>query len=88
MRLDDLVHRVDAIDDRSILGRLDQLLQELDVLLAPSTGHDRYKVRPELLRGDERAAAWKRIVAEAPQFGDYEHKTDREIPVVRVTREP
>jgi deazaflavin-dependent oxidoreductase (nitroreductase family) len=50
-------------------------------------GPDRYKVRPELLRGDERAAAWKRIVAEAPQFGGYEHKTDRDIPVIRLTRE-
>jgi deazaflavin-dependent oxidoreductase (nitroreductase family) len=50
-------------------------------------GHDRYKVHPELLEGEERAAAWRRIVAEAPQFGGYEHKTDREIPVVRLTRE-
>jgi deazaflavin-dependent oxidoreductase (nitroreductase family) len=51
-------------------------------------GRDRFKVRPEILAGEERAAAWKRIVAEAPQFGSYEHKTDREIPVVRLTREP
>ena len=51
-------------------------------------GRDRFKVRPELLRGDERAAAWKRVVAEAPQFGGYEHKTDRDIPVIRLTREP
>src|SRR2546423_913449 len=50
-------------------------------------GADRFKVRPELLRGDERAVAWKRIVAEAPQFGGYEHKTDRDIPVIRLTRE-
>jgi deazaflavin-dependent oxidoreductase (nitroreductase family) len=50
-------------------------------------GRDRYKVRPELLRGDERAGAWKRIVAEAPQFGGYEHKTDRDIPVIQLTRE-
>jgi deazaflavin-dependent oxidoreductase (nitroreductase family) len=51
-------------------------------------GRDRFKVWPELLRGDERAAAWKRVVAEAPQFGGYEHKTDRDIPVIRLTREP
>jgi deazaflavin-dependent oxidoreductase (nitroreductase family) len=31
-------------------------------------GRDHMKVRPVLLRGEERAAAWKRIVAEAPQF--------------------
>ena len=35
-------------------------------------GRDRFKVRPEILAGDERAAAWKRIVAEAPAFGSYE----------------
>ena len=46
------------------------------------------KPGPELLSEDERAAAWTRIVAEAPQFGAYEHKTDREIPVVRLTRSP
>ena len=47
---------------------------------------DRFKVTPEVLVGEERAAAWRRIVAEAPQFGGYETKTDREIPVVRLTR--
>ena len=50
-------------------------------------GRERFKVRPEILPADERATAWKRIVAEAPQFGSYETKTDREIPVVRLTRE-
>jgi len=49
-------------------------------------GRDRYQVTPELLRGDERATAWKRIVREAPQFGGYLEQTDREIPVVRLTR--
>ena len=51
-------------------------------------GRSRMKVRPEILAGEQRAAAWKRIVAEAPPFGSYETKTDREIPVVRLTREP
>src|SRR5262249_20820021 len=50
-------------------------------------GHDRFKVPPRILGDEERATAWKRIVAEAPQFGGYETKTDREIPVVRLTRE-
>ena len=49
-------------------------------------GRDRYQVRPDLLRGEERAAAWERIVAAAPGFGAYQSKTDREIPVVRLTR--
>jgi deazaflavin-dependent oxidoreductase (nitroreductase family) len=50
-------------------------------------GHERFKVRPELLRGDERTAAWQRIVTNAPGYGAYERSTDREIPVVRLTRE-
>jgi deazaflavin-dependent oxidoreductase (nitroreductase family) len=50
-------------------------------------GHEKWKVRPELIDGDARAEAWRRIVAEAPQFGKYETTTDREIPVVRLIRE-
>jgi hypothetical protein len=44
-------------------------------------------VRPEILRGEERAAAWRRIVEAAPGYGRYEHITGREIPVVRLIRE-
>jgi deazaflavin-dependent oxidoreductase (nitroreductase family) len=51
-------------------------------------GDEKHKVRPEILRGEERAAAWEQVVREAPQFGTYTTKTDREIPVVRLTREP
>ena len=50
-------------------------------------GRERFKVRPELLRGEERADAWRRIVAASPGYGPYEHKTDREIPIVRLTPE-
>jgi deazaflavin-dependent oxidoreductase (nitroreductase family) len=50
-------------------------------------GRDRFKVRPQLLRGEERTDAWRRIVAEAPGYGRYEQMTDREIPVLRLTRE-
>jgi deazaflavin-dependent oxidoreductase (nitroreductase family) len=50
-------------------------------------GHDKWKVRPEPIEGVARDEAWKRIVAEAPQFGKYETTTDREIPVVRLIRE-
>jgi deazaflavin-dependent oxidoreductase (nitroreductase family) len=41
-------------------------------------------VRPESLKGEERAEAWRRIVAQSPGYGPYETKTDREIPVVRL----
>ena len=45
------------------------------------------KVRPESLRGEERAAAWRRIVSLAPGYGGYATKTDREIPVIRLVTE-
>ena len=41
-------------------------------------------VRPESLKGTERAEAWQRIVAQAPGYAGYATKTDREIPVVRL----
>jgi deazaflavin-dependent oxidoreductase (nitroreductase family) len=41
-------------------------------------------VTPQTLSGEERAAAWERITSERPNFADYEQKTDREIPVVRL----
>ena len=41
-------------------------------------------VTPQTLGGEERATAWERITRERPNFGDYEHKTDRVIPVVRL----
>jgi deazaflavin-dependent oxidoreductase (nitroreductase family) len=50
-------------------------------------GRDRFKVRPELLRGAERAEAWRRVVAAAPGYARYEAMTDREIPIVRLTPE-
>ncbi|WP_402463557.1 nitroreductase/quinone reductase family protein [Isoptericola aurantiacus] len=37
------------------------------------------------LHGEEREAAWSRIKAEAKQFAGYETKTDRVIPVIRLT---
>ena len=42
-------------------------------------------VTPRTLTGDGRAAAWKRITRERPNFAGYEKKTDREIPVVRLS---
>ena len=42
-------------------------------------------VTAETLAGDERAAAWERITSERPNFASYETKTDRRIPVIRLT---
>ncbi|MEV6269614.1 nitroreductase/quinone reductase family protein [Kribbella sp. NPDC004138] len=41
-------------------------------------------VRAEQLHGAERAAAWERIVEAAPRFAEYQVKTDRELPVIRL----
>jgi deazaflavin-dependent oxidoreductase (nitroreductase family) len=37
------------------------------------------------LAGQERDAAWQRITAEQPRFAGYEKKTDRVLPVIRLT---
>ncbi|GAA3536120.1 hypothetical protein AFL01nite_08520 [Aeromicrobium flavum] len=42
-------------------------------------------VMAEQLHGAEREAALASIIASAPQFAGYEQKTDRAIPVVRLT---
>ncbi len=42
-------------------------------------------VTAEQLHGADRAEAWQRIVASAPQFARFQRKTDRELPVIRLT---
>jgi deazaflavin-dependent oxidoreductase (nitroreductase family) len=49
-------------------------------------GTERYAVVAEEVTGPERDAQWEKIVAEAPGFGDYQEKTTRVIPLVRLTR--
>lgn len=44
------------------------------------------EVQAAELEPDERDVAWRRIVSEAPGFADYETRTTRVIPVVRLTR--
>jgi deazaflavin-dependent oxidoreductase (nitroreductase family) len=43
-------------------------------------------VEAELLAGAERESVWNRIVELAPGYGRYLEKTDREIPIFRLTR--
>jgi len=43
-------------------------------------------VRAEVLSGSERDEAWERFTAAAPGFRDYEQRTTRTIPVVRLHR--
>jgi hypothetical protein len=39
----------------------------------------------EQLEGERRAEAWQRITASQPRFAGYERKTDRPLPVLRLT---
>jgi deazaflavin-dependent oxidoreductase (nitroreductase family) len=48
----------------------------------------RHRVKPTSLHGADRSIAWKRITSEMPNFAEYQTKTDREIPVVRLIRIP
>jgi deazaflavin-dependent oxidoreductase (nitroreductase family) len=45
----------------------------------------RHHVRAEQLEGSRRAEAWARIVASRPSMGGYQEKTDRILPVLRLT---
>jgi deazaflavin-dependent oxidoreductase (nitroreductase family) len=47
-------------------------------------GGRQIKVEPQSLRGEERAAAWRKVVALAPGYAAYEKRTDREIPILRL----
>ena len=41
-------------------------------------------VTAEQLHGAERTQAWEQIIATAPRFGQYQQKTDRELPIIRL----
>ena len=43
------------------------------------------RVQVEQLEGDSRAAMWQQIIAAAKGFAGYESKTDRQIPVLRLS---
>jgi deazaflavin-dependent oxidoreductase (nitroreductase family) len=43
------------------------------------------RVRADSLDGSEYQAAWDRIVLLAPGYGSYLEKTDRRIPIIRLT---
>ncbi len=49
-------------------------------------GGEQFRVTAKQLEGDERAQAWRRITEVQPRYAGYERKTDRLIPVIRLTR--
>ncbi|MET7401790.1 nitroreductase family deazaflavin-dependent oxidoreductase [Dactylosporangium sp. NPDC005572] len=48
-------------------------------------GGRRVPARAEELTGAEREAAMRRIAASQPRFGGYERRTDRKLPVIRLS---
>jgi deazaflavin-dependent oxidoreductase (nitroreductase family) len=48
-------------------------------------GDRKFRARCESLTGKEREDAYARVASVAPQYGSYPKKTDREIPVLRIT---
>jgi deazaflavin-dependent oxidoreductase (nitroreductase family) len=48
-------------------------------------GEGEVPVSVEMLTGAERDRVWRRIADSAPGYGRYEEKTDREIPLFRLT---
>jgi deazaflavin-dependent oxidoreductase (nitroreductase family) len=49
-------------------------------------GGQKIPVTAEQLHGADREQAWQQIVAAVPRFSGYQQKTDREIPVIRLTQ--
>jgi deazaflavin-dependent oxidoreductase (nitroreductase family) len=47
---------------------------------------DRFKARASTAEGDERERLWKLMTAAWPAYDEYQTKTDRQIPVVVLTR--
>ena len=47
---------------------------------------DRFKARARVATPEEKPEAWRTMVAEWPQYDEYQEKTDREIPVVVLER--
>jgi deazaflavin-dependent oxidoreductase (nitroreductase family) len=49
-------------------------------------GPDRFKATARTAGSEERAEMWKTMTAEWPDYDGYQKKTDREIPIVVISR--
>lgn len=49
-------------------------------------GTERFAARAETLSSQEKARVWPHLVEVFPPYADYQKKTDRDIPVVRLRR--
>lgn len=46
--------------------------------------HSLYWSKPEILDGDEYAAVWAGLTADRPYYNDYQSRTERRLPLVRL----
>ena len=49
-------------------------------------GGTQMRVHPRQLEGEAREQAWQRITSSQPRYAGYQNKTDRSIPVIRLSR--
>jgi hypothetical protein len=49
-------------------------------------GPEHWRARAEVLPVEKRSEIWPRITAAMPNFGEYQAKTSRVIPVVQLVR--
>jgi deazaflavin-dependent oxidoreductase (nitroreductase family) len=49
-------------------------------------GTERFPVDATVLDGEERDRVWEEVVARMPGFGEYQQRTSRTIPVIRLVR--
>ena len=61
-------------------------LETFDGEITVELGTDTFPATARVLEGAERDAVYARQVAAEPQFGEYQRKTERIIPVVELVR--
>jgi deazaflavin-dependent oxidoreductase (nitroreductase family) len=59
---------------------------EADPEVEVQVGAERFKARARTATAEERAEMWPTMTAEWPAYDSYQTKTDREIPIVVLTR--
>lgn len=63
------------------------LMAHPDQVSAELPGRDPLPVTPQRLDGADREQAWQRIAAAQPRLAKYQSKSDREYPVIRLSRQ-
>jgi len=74
----------------SVLGEARDPAWWLNLRAAPDTriqiGRERIGVRAREAEGSERGQLWSEVVAKAPDYAEYQARTERRIPVVVLER--